>query len=112
MQKQKNNIIKMILQNPKVNHYTKLMIILNTLDYYEDYYIPNRKLINQLGIHKKNLIVLLHQLEDDNIIKVFYKDRKRYFTFIGKIKEEKEKIEEKTDYSNNELFDYNWLEEN
>lgn len=110
MKKESNNIIKIILQNKKVNNYTKLMIILNTLDYYEDYYIPNRKLMNQLSIRKHRLIGLLHQLEEDEIIKVFYKGRKRYFTFIGKVRNNREEIEE-TDYKQGEFFDYNWLEE-
>lgn len=105
MEKNKRNIIKILLKCKKVNNYTKLMIILNTLEYYEDYYIPNRKLINMMNIHKKNLIVLLKQLEEDNIIKVFYKGRKRYFTFIAKSEEEK------SEEIKSNIYDYNWLED-
>ena len=99
------NIIKILLANKKVNNYTKLMIYLNTLDYYEDYYIPNKKLMNILGIRKHRLIGLLHQLENDNIISIRYKGRKRYFMFI-KNNEDKEEIS-----ANNDVFNYNWLEE-
>ena len=70
MKKDKVNIIKILLKNQRVNNYTKLLIKLKQLDFYEDYYIPNRKLMNQLGLTKKWIIILLHQLEEDRIIKV------------------------------------------
>lgn len=102
--KKDNNIIKILLNNKRVNNYTKLLIILNTLDFYKDYYIPNKKLMNMLGINKKNTIRLLKQLENDNVIKIFYKGRKRYFTFIANsCKEEKEEIKK------DDIFDYDWL---
>lgn len=100
----KNNIIKILLKNKRVNSYTKLLITLNTLNYYEDYYIPNKKLMNMLKIHKKNIISLLKQLEEDKIIKLFYKGRKRYFVFLENEKEEKKK-------ETPSLYDYNWLED-
>ena len=88
----------------RVNNYTKLLIILNTLNFYEDYYIPNKKLMNMLGINKNRVIVLIKQLENDNVIKIFYKGRKKYFTFIANsCKEEKEEIKRK------DIFDYDWL---
>ena len=108
MEKNKRNIIKILLKCKKVNNYTKLMIILNTLEYYEDYYIPNRKLMNMTNLTKKWVIVLLKQLEEDNIIKVFYKGRKRYFTFIARTDDEKSE-EIKSNIEN--LYDYNWLED-
>lgn len=103
----KDNIIKILLNNKRVNNYTKLMLILNTLDYFEDYYIPNKKLMNMLNINKNRTIVILHQLEEDEIIKIFYKKRKRYFTFIAKV----EKKENKSNQNNNDFFDYNWLDD-
>lgn len=107
MKKNKNNIIKILLENKKVNNYTKLLIILNTLDFYEDYYIPNKKLMNMLGLTKYWVIQLLKQLKEDNIISIFYKGRKRYFTFIAnKSKDEKEEIKPFVN-----IFDYNWLED-
>ena len=105
MKKDNRNIIKILLNNEKVNNYTKLMVILNTLDHYEDYYIPNKKLTNMLSISKNNVRLLLHQLEDDKIIKVFYQGRKRYFTFIATSDSDEDKK-----YTNN-LDDYNWLED-
>lgn len=108
MQKQKNKIINIILNDKNVNYYTKLMILLNTWDYYEDYYIPNRKIMNILKINKCWTIRLLKKLEENNIIHIFYRGRKRYFTFIAK-SNNNEIIEEKT--HKEDLFDYNWLEE-
>ena len=108
MKKDKGNLFKILLKNKRVNNYTKLLILLNTLNFYEDYHIPNKKLMNMLKINKNRVIVLLHQLEEDRIIKVFYKNRKRYFTFIA-TDDSEEKIEERTNY--NELYDYNWLED-
>lgn len=107
MKKNKTNITKILLNNNRVNNYTKLLIKLQQLDYFEDYYIPNAKLMKMLGIHKKNLIVLLKQLKEDRIIAIFYKGRKKYFTFIADTEDkEAEFIEEKS-----ELYDYDWLEE-
>lgn len=101
---EKNNIIKILLNNKKVNNYTKLLIILNTLNYYEDYYIPNKKLMNMLGLTKYWVIQLLKQLNEDDMIRIFYKGRKRYFTFIAYSKDKKEENKNKID-----PFDYDWL---
>lgn len=106
MNNKKSDIIKILLNNSRVNNYTKLLLKLSVLDYLEDYYIPNKKLMNQLKIHKKNLIVLLHQLEEDKVIKIFYQNRKRYFTFIADMFNNEEETEERQ----NNIFDYNWLE--
>lgn len=104
MKKDKTHITKILLNSKRVNNYTKLMIVLSRLNYFEDYYIPNSKLMKMLGINKKRVIVLLKQLEEDKIIAIFYRGRKRFFTFI-KSGEEKENIfEEKP-----ELYDYDWL---
>lgn len=98
----KSNIIKILLENSRVNNYTKLLIYLNTLDYYKEYYIPNKKLMNFLKIRKNKVILLLHQLEEDNIITLHYKNRKRYFTFIYGESERKEIPV---------IYDYDWLNE-
>lgn len=101
MKKKEFNIYKVLLKNNRVNNYTKLLIVLNTLNYYGDDYIPNKKIMNLLKINKANTIRLLHQLENDHIIKIFYNGRKRYFIF--EISDEKGNKEE--------IFEYNWLEE-
>lgn len=103
------DLLNILMKNKKVNSYTKMIILLTRLEYHKDYYIPNRKLMNILGINKNRVIVILHQLEEDKIIKISYKGRKRYFKFLN-IAEEKEKKEE--DVIPVDLFDYNWLEEN
>ena len=102
MNNKKNNIVKILLENSRVNNYTKLLIYLKTLDFYKDYYIPNKKLMNYLKINKNRIIVLLHQLEEDNIISLHYKKRKRYFTFIYGESERKEIPV---------IFEYDWLNE-
>ncbi len=105
MKNEKIKITKLLLYNKHVNNYSKLMIILSNLYYFQDYYIPNRKLMNMLHIRKHRLIGLLHQMVEDKIIVIFYKGRKRYFNFakydIDPIRETKNVKEE----------DYNWLED-
>lgn len=103
----KININKLMLKNDRVNNYTKLMIILNTLNFYEDYYIPNKKLMNMLNINKKRTIELLKKLREDKIISIFYKGSKRYFTFIANNEESSSQL----DHAKNDVFDYNWLDE-
>ena len=96
----KSNLYRILLENNRVNHYTKLLIMLNTYNHFKDYYIPNKKLTRILKIDKKNLIVLLHQLQDDNIIKLYYVGKKRYFKF--NLEEEKK---------TNDIFHYDWWED-
>lgn len=101
--KSTRNIHKILLSSKYVNNYTKLLLLLNNLDYYGDYYIPNRKLERMLKINKNRVIVLLHQAEDEGLIRLVYRDRKRFFIFLS---QSNEKTDEKPD-----LFDYNWLED-
>ena len=110
----RQSIIKLILDNKRVNNYTKMLIILNTLDYYNDYYIPNKKLMNMLGINKNRVIVLLHQLEEDGLIKITYKGRKRNFIFLGYVNQfidDLENNEKKEEEKYKDIFDYDWLNE-
>lgn len=97
----KNNIFKTLLDSKHVNNYTKLLILLNNYDYFKEYYIPNRKIMNTLKINKNRTIILLHQLQEDKIIKLRYINRKRYFRFVEKFEE----IEKP------EVFNYDWLNE-
>lgn len=105
--KNKRNIYKILQKDKNVNNYTKLLLYLNIIDYYGDNYIPNRKLMNSLKVNKNRTIVLLHQLEKNKVITLFYKGRKRYFTFIANedIKDDQPVIIEK------ENDDYNWLDD-
>ena len=111
MKKQKSNsIYKILLQSKRVNTYTKILLLLNTLNYYEDYYIPNKKIMNILKINKNRVIVLLRQLEEDKMIHIFYKNRKKFFTFTGEPKEstvDVDKIKKSEEYQ--EVFSYDWL---
>ena len=103
--KPKNDLFSILLDDKNVNYYTKMLIMLNRLDYYQEYYIPNKKLMKMLGIHKKNVIQILNKLEENNVIKLHYKKSKRYFDFV-KIQNRKHE-----DLKNIQLYDYNWLEE-
>lgn len=105
MKKDSINITSLLLKSKRVNNYARLMIILSRLNYYDDNYIPNAKLMKMLGINKKRTICLLQQLKEDRIIDIFYKGRKRYFMFIADDKKNKEDIIE----GKKELFDYDWL---
>lgn len=106
--KQKSNrkINKILLESKYVNNYTKLLLLLNSLDFYGDYYIPNRKLERMLNTDRRKIRDLLHQAEDEGLIRLVYRDRKRFFMFIDKNKKSEEEIIKKPI-----LFDYNWLED-
>ena len=97
------NLYELLLKNNNVNYYTKMIILLNTLNFYEDYYIPNKKLMKMLKIDKKNTIRILKQLEKDKIIYLIYKGRKRFFSFRINTKEE--------NFNKVDLYDYNWLDD-
>lgn len=113
MPREKINLSKILLNNKHVNHYTKLLIHLSRWNYYEDYYIPNKKIMNILGINKKRTIGLLKQLEEDHVIAIFYKKRKRFFTLLNFNKSEENEFQNMEDEKKeaNEIFNYNWLEE-
>lgn len=96
----KSNLYRILLENKRVNHYTKLLIMLNTYNHFKDYYIPNKKLTRILKIENNRVRGLLKQLQDDNIIKLYYVGKKRYFKF--NLEEEKK---------TNDIFHYDWLED-
>ena len=74
MKKNNRSITKILLNSKYVNNFTKLLLILNRLDYYEDYYIPNKKLLNLMKMNDKdNLNKLLKKIENENIIRILYK---------------------------------------
>lgn len=102
----RNNIFQMLIHCKKVNRFTKMIILLNWLDSMNDNYIPNRKLMNLLKIDKKSVKFLLHELEKENLISLFYKNKKRYF--ILHLDKDKKNIEKKINY---DLYDYDWLDE-
>lgn len=106
--KKNRKINKILLGSKYVNNYTKLLLILNTLDFYGDYYIPNKKLERMLKINdRKNIRTLLHQAEEEGLIRLVYRDRKRFFMFINQSKgKTEEEITKKP-----VLFDYNWLDD-
>ncbi len=104
MKKDKIDIFDILMKDNNVNNYTKMLILLNRLNYYSDNYIPNKKLMKILKINKPNVIRILGLLKKNKIIYVYYIGKKRYFKFINK------KInEDKMEYTS--LYDYNWLEE-
>lgn len=104
MKKDKIDIFDILMKDNNVNNYTKMLILLNRLNYYSDNYIPNVKLMKILSIHKKNVIEIITKLKKNKIIYVYYIGKKRYFKFINK----KMNVD-KMEYTS--LYDYNWLEE-
>ena len=92
-----NNIFKSLLNDDNVNDYTKLYLILYQMNYYQRHYIPNKLISNRLNLKIPNCTRLLKRLEKNNIIKITYIGKKRYFKFINNIKT--------TDYE-----EYNWLD--
>lgn len=110
MKKNNRSITKILLNSKYVNNFTKLLLILNRLDYYEDYYIPNKKLLNLMKMNDKdNLNKLLKKIENENIIRILYKGRRRYFLFTDKDMIFSDELEK--EYKKVELEDYNWLED-
>ena len=108
MKKNNRSITKILLNSKYINNFTKLLLILNRLDYYEDYYIPNKKLENLLKIDRRKIREILHHLEEENIIRILYKGRRRYFLFTDKDMIFSDELEK--EYKKVELEDYNWLE--
>lgn len=104
MKKDKIDIFDILMKDNNVNNYTKMLILLNRLNYYSDNYIPNKKLMKILKINKPNVIRILGLLKKNKIIYVYYIGKKRYFKFINK-----KMNDDKMEYTS--LYDYNWLEE-
>lgn len=104
MKKDKIDIFDILIKDNNVNNYTKMLILLNRLNYYSDNYIPNKKLMKILKINKPNVIRILGLLKKNKIIYVYYIGKKRYFKFINK-----KLNDDKMEYTS--LYDYNWLEE-
>lgn len=104
MKKDKIDIFDILMKDNNVNNYTKMLILLNRLNYYSDNYIPNKKLMKILKINKPNVIRILGLLKKNKIIYVYYINKKRYFKFINK-----KLNDDKMEYTS--LYDYNWLEE-
>ena len=103
--RKKISLNKLLLENYKVNKYTKLLIVLYQLEYYNDSYIPNKKLQNMLKCSKRWIIDILKQLKDDEIITIFYRGKKRYFSFNNL-------YENGPDDNENLYLNYDWLNEN
>lgn len=105
MKKDKIDIFDILMKDNNVNNYTKMLILLNRLNYYSDNYIPNKKLMKILKLNDiPNVRRIIKKLEDNKIIHTYYINKKRYFKFINK------KInEDKMEYTS--LYDYNWLDE-
>ena len=68
MKKDKIDIFDILMKDNNVNNYTKMLILLNRLNYYSDNYIPNKKLMKILKINKPNVIRILGLLKKNKII--------------------------------------------
>lgn len=89
------------MNDTNVNLYTKLLIILSQMEYFNRHYIPNKLIMNRLKIDKYVSSKLINKLVENNIIDVIYLGSKRYFRFKENYK--------KSYYDDFDNFDYNWL---
>ena len=80
----------------------KVLIKLYWYFYYNNTYIPNKKMTNALKCPKRDLQRALSSLVSDNIITIYFVKNKRYFVFNDRT------IKKKEDY---EILNYNWLED-
>lgn len=98
----KNNLFKLLLNDKNVNNYTKALIIISQMNYFDKIYIPNKLLMNKLNIDKKSVIRIVNKLKENKVIRVRYYENKRYITII-----------DKSEYNKNlDYFDnYDWLSE-
>lgn len=113
--KDNNNIFKILLNDDKVNNYTKLYLILNRLDYYKKYYIPNQLIMKELKLSCSNSQKLIAVFKKRKIIRIYYKGNKRYFEFIDNNTDDKDNFRyiptEKEQEEIRNILDYNWLED-
>lgn len=100
----KNNLFNLLMNDKNVNNYTKALIIISQMNYFDKIYIPNKLLMNKLNINKYNASRLIKQLENNKVIKVRYYENKRYVKII-----DKPEYNKNLDYFNNSVYD--WLSE-
>lgn len=100
--KMKNNLFKILLNDKNVNNYTKALIIILQMNYFDKIYIPNKLLMNKLNINKYNASRLIKQLENNKVIRVRYYENKRYITIV-----DNPEYNKNLDYFDN----YDWLSE-
>ena len=98
----KNNLFKLLLNDKNVNNYTKALIIISQMNYFDKIYIPNKLLMNKLNIDKKSVIRIVNKLKENKVIRVRYYENKRYITII-----DKPEYNKNLDYFDN----YDWLSE-
>lgn len=97
-----NNIFKSLLIDDNVNNYTKMYIALYQLNYFKNYYIPNKLLMNRLGLSKREVIRLINIFKAKKIITVKYINNRRYFKFNNNNCERANNI-------SYDALDYDWL---
>ncbi len=97
-----NNIFKSLLIDDNVNNYTKMYIALYQLNYFKTYYIPNKLLMNRLGLSKREVIRLINIFKTKKIITVKYINNRRYFKFNNNSNERINNI-------SYDALDYDWL---
>lgn len=107
-----NNLYNILLNNEKVNTYTKILIILNQLSYNHEFYIPNKKLLNickkyKIKINTRQLQNVLTSLVNNKLINIFHKGNYRYFNLnyynnSRKIKDKTYELEDEDDWLNEE----------
>ncbi len=106
------SLFSLLMNDDNVNLYTKFFIVLyNIKKYGKENYIPNQLFMNKFGTSKKDTSRLINKMKKDRIIRVYYINNKRYFDFIDRELEELKGNKIKGEYTNNDILNYNWLEE-
>ena len=106
------SLFSLLMNDDNVNLYTKFFIVLyNIKKYGKENYIPNQLFMNKFKISKRIATRIINKMKNERIIRVYYINNKRYFDFIDKELEELKNNEIKSNYTHNDILDYNWLEE-
>ena len=106
------SLFSLLMNDDNVNLYTKFFIVLyNIKKYGKDNYIPNQLFMNKFKISKQQSCNLINKMKKDRIIRIYYINNKRYFDFIDKELEILKGNKIKGYYNNNDILNYNWLDD-
>lgn len=106
------SIFKLLWDDDNVNLYTKFYLVLYSIKKYgKENYIPNQLFMKKFNVSKKDTSRVINKMKKDKIIRLYYINNKRYFDFIDKDLEELKGNKIKGQFNNNDILDYNWLED-
>lgn len=102
----KNSIISIILHSKNVNLYCKILIFLYYRNKNDDFLISDNIICKYLNIpftkyYKKKIAKCLQKMEEEKIIKIKIKQRRRFYKW---------NLNQEIDYNDIIIPDFNWLE--